>query len=334
MPEPLVIQVMRQFKADLLRQEQQQMQAMAQQWRRVEAALQDQVELFARRVAADQLTSGQLQSRRFQLDRYQSLLGQVRRELDKYANYAETLITDRQRSLAGAAITQAGQAIRAVATAAGVRIAFDVLPIAAVENMVGLAGNGSPLRNLLVESYGTGADGMLGQLIRATALGQNPQVTARAMVRQGLSQSLNRMMTTARTEQMRVYRESSRMAYQASGVVSAYRRLATRDSRTCAGCLMSDGEAYALDEPMAEHAQGRCTLLPAVDGLPPVQWEAGPDWFRRQAPATQRSILGTGRFAAWQEGRFDLDALVTVRRNATWGDSVQSTPLRDLINAN
>ncbi|MCB0104378.1 MAG: hypothetical protein KDE53_00655, partial [Caldilineaceae bacterium] len=194
---PLVIDVMTAHKAALLRQEQQQMTAMAQQWRRVEDALQDQVELFARRVADDRLNPSQLRSRQFQLDRYQSLLAQVRIEFDKYTNYADALITERQRTLGRTAITNAGQAIRAVATEAGVRIAFDVLPTAAIENMVALAGNGSPLRDLLVDSYGAASEGMLNQLIRASAVGKNPRETARAMVREGLSQSLNRMMVVA-----------------------------------------------------------------------------------------------------------------------------------------
>ncbi|MCB0109776.1 MAG: hypothetical protein KDE53_27830, partial [Caldilineaceae bacterium] len=218
-----------------------------------------------------------------------------------------------------------------MATEAGVRIGFDVLPVAAIENMVGLAGNGSPLRDLLVDSYGVASDGMLNQLIRATALGKNPRVTARAMVREGLSQSLNRMMVTARTEQLRVYRESSRMAYQASGVVEKHRRLATRDSRTCPACLMLDGEEMELDQPLREHPQGRCTTIPVVTGLPTVEWEKGPDWFRRQPPDVQRSILGKGRYDAWAAGQFDLDQLVSVRQDSTWGDSVQPTPLRDLL---
>lgn len=255
-------------------------------------------------------------------------------ELNKYINYVYALITSQQRTLAQTAIAQAGQAIQAVATDAGVRIAFDILPVSAIENMVGLAGNGSPLRTVLQNSYGVGADGMLNQLILATALGQNPRATAQAMVRQGLSQSLNHMMVVARSEQLRVFRESSRMTYQQSGVVSGYKRLATKDSRTCPACLFSDGELYRLDEPLREHAQGRCSLLPVVDGLPPVTWQTGQDWFREQPPSTQRSILGKGRFEAWQQGRFDLDALITVRQNATWGDSVQPTPLRELISGN
>lgn len=331
---PLVVDIMTANKQALLRREQQQMQAMAQQWRRVEAALQDQVELFARRVAEDGLTIGQIQSRQFQLDRFQSLLRQVRAELDKYTDYVEPMISNRQQEMAQTGIDHAAAAINAVGEQYGVTIRFDQLPIGAVESMVGLSGAGSPLRDLLVGSYGAGADAMLNQLVTGVALGRNPRVIARMMVRQGLSQSLNRMLVIARTEQLRVYRESSRQTYIHSGVVERYKRLATKDRRTCPACLFADGQIYELGETMAEHPAGRCTMVPVVTGFPPVTWQSGQDWFRAQPADTQRSILGPGRFAAWQRGAFDLDALVTVRTNATWGDSLQPTPLRELISGN
>jgi len=319
------------FRSDLLRQDAAQMRAMTERWRQVEANLQAEVLRFTERVRQDGLTVGQLQSRQFQLDRYVSLLSQVRRELDKYTDYAEPVIVAGQRQAAATGINAATAAINAVASEAGTRIAFDVLPVNAVQNLVGLAGNGSPLRTLLVGSYGAGADGMFNELINATAKGQNPRVTARNMVRQGLSQSLDRMLLTARTEQLRVFRESSRQQYINSGVVTQYRRLATKSPRTCLGCLLSDGELYELEDSLREHPGGRCTLIPVVKGFPPVKWETGQDWLLNQSTATQRSIMGPGRFKAWQEGRIDLPAMVTVRRNSIWGDSVQPTPLRDLV---
>lgn len=328
---PLVVDVINGFKADLMRKEAQQMQSMARRWQQVEASLQDRVEVFASRVAQDGLTPSQIQSRQFQLDRYNSLLRQVTRELDKYTDYADGLITTGQRQAAQLGIQAASSAIRAVA---GARTAFDILPIDAIENMVGLAGDGSPLRTLLQASYSSGAQGMLDQLIRSTALGVNPQVTAQNMVRLGLSQSLNRMMTVARTEQLRVHRESSRQQYQQSGVVENYRRLATRDSRTCMACLMADGEVYELTETLREHPNGRCTTIPTVTGFAPVAWQKGPDWFMQQDQATQRKMLGNGRYNAWQDGRFNLDQLVQQRSNSIWGDSLQVTPLRDLLSGN
>lgn len=331
MPDPLVVRTMNAFKADLLRQETTQMAAMARRWRQTEAALLDQVELFARRVADDKLTRAQLQDAQYMLDRSQSLLRQARREFDKYVRYAGPLIETRQRQLGEQGIQHAGAAIEAVSSEAGVEIGFNRLPVSAVENMVGLAGDNSPLTTLLESKYGAGVDGMFTELIRATALGKNPRETAQRMVREGFSQSLTQMMVIARTEQLRVYREAARQSYQESGVVERFRRLATRDNRVCAACLMADGEYYELDQFLRAHPQCRCTIVPVVEGFPEVQWQKGPDWFMEQSAKTQQDILGPGRFAAWNDGRFDLDQLITVRSNAQWGDSIQPTPLKVLL---
>ena len=164
------------------------------------------------------------------------------------------------------------------------------------------------------------------------ALGYNPRKTARLMA-QAATGSLNRMMVIARTEQLRVYRQASLESYRASGVVTGYKRLATHDNRVCPACLMAEGTRYDLDETMPEHPQGRCALVPVVAGVPNVTWVGGADWFEAQSPTMQRDILGKGRYYAWQNGDFDLEQLVTVKRNPVWGDSLQVTPLRELVHA-
>lgn len=331
MPDPLVVQVMNGFRRDLLQKEAQQRTRMARQWMGVERALQEQVESFAERVARDGLTPGQIRSRQFQMDRYASLLAQTRLELDKYVDVVQPDIEAQQRRLGQLGAQSAIAAINAVT--GGVRAGFDVLPVGAIENMVGLAGNGSPLHTLLRASYGAGAHGMLEQLIHGVALGVNPRNIARNMVRLGLSQTLNRVMVTARTEPLRVYREASRQQYQASGVVTHFRRLATRDRRTCPACLFADGEVHELGDNLREHPQGRCTTVPVVQGFKPVEWEKGIDWFRKQPPKVQAKMLGRGRFDAWQSGQIELEQVVSVRANDTWGDSLQPTPLRDIFSA-
>jgi len=90
---------------------------------------------------------------------------------------------------------------------------------------------------------------------------------------------------------------------------------------------MAEGEFYELDEVLREHPQGRCTMVPKVMGVSTPKWLQGADWFRSQDADTQRSILGAGRYNAWRDGKFDLDQLVTVKRDSVWGDSVQATPL-------
>jgi len=324
---PLVVEVMNTFRQDILRREDAQRRRMATAWLQVERSLRDQVELFTQRVAADGLTAGQIRSRQFQLDRFASLLGQTRQQLDQYMDVVEPQIADQQRRMGAQGIRQASAAIRAI----GTRIGFDVLPVGAIENLVGLAGDGSPLRSVLENSYGAGAQGMLDQLLRGVAQGKNPRVIARNMLRDGLAQTLNQVMVTARTEPLRVFREASRQQYQASGVVEGFRRLATKSSRTCPGCLFADGEYYDVGESLREHAGGRCSTVPVVTGFKPVQWETGKDWFRKQSPATQKKVLGPGVWNLWKDGKIELEQTATVHRNDIWGDSVRPTPLRELV---
>lgn len=327
MPDSAVVVQMRQYKAALLRQEQSQMREMAQRWLGVERRLHGQMDALAldmTRIAAD---GGRVSQEMLMTQvRYRELLIQLQGELRGFTDNVEVQITEQQRRLARLGIAHAENAIQVQ----GIRAGFNRLPVEAVENMVGLAGNGSPLRALLTATWPDAALGMTQELINGVALGWNPRKTARAMAA-GATRSLDRMMVVARTEQLRVYKESNRQSYIASGVVTSYARLATHDRRVCAACLMDEGHVYELDETMPEHPQGRCTLIPYVKGVPNPQWKKGEEWFREQDVATQTSILGKGRYEAWQQGRFGLDDLVRVIPNTIWGDSLGVVPLRELV---
>ena len=88
---------------------------------------------------------------------------------------------------------------------------------------------------------------------------------------------------------------------------------------------------YKITEIVPDHAQGRCTSVPVVKGMPPVEWASGEEWLLLQDEATQRSILGAGRFEAWQDGAFEFGDLVTRTRDAVWGEGVRPTPLSELV---
>jgi hypothetical protein len=329
---PLIVDVATSFRASILRREADQMQRLAARWRDVEQALLAEMELVANDVL-ERRAAGRTIDREtlLRIERYQALLRDARVQLVRFGDVAVREITTAQRTLAETAIEHAGTLIRLAA--GGRDIGFNQLAVGAVENMVGIAGDGSPLNPLLRQAFGDGLERMTTQLIRSTALGRNPRQTAELMA-QGNRAALNRTLVVARNEQLRVYREASRQQYEASGVVQGFRRLATRDTRTCIACIMSDGEEYSVNETLREHVQGRCAMIPIVVGVRPVQWQRGPTWFREQNAATQRSILGPGKYEAWRAGKFDLDQLVNVRRNATWGDSVQVAPLSELVGAN
>lgn len=326
--EPLVVQIMREHKAGLLRREQSLQRDMAQQWLRVEQALLDKIELLAR----DALVRRELgqpvdQEALFALERYQSLLAQVRRELSGYTDQIEVQLAAQQQSMGREALYHAKAAIEAT----GLTGSFDLLPIEAVEALVGLAGDGSPLRTLLERTWPDGVMRLTDTLIRNTALGINPRRTAREMA-DGMTATLDHMLMIARTEQLRAYREMTLQQYAKSGVVRGFRRLATRDRRTCAACLFADGELYeGLDTRLRTHVCCRCTMVPVVVGMPALNWQKGMEWFKVQNRDVQQSILGPGRYAAWKQGTFDLRDVVKVEPNPIWGDSIRPRPLRELV---
>jgi len=174
-------------------------------------------------------------------------------------------------------------------------------------------------------------------LMDGTALGWNPRKTARAALGApglssgGMARGLGRIMTIARTEQLRVYREASRMQYQASGVVDGYKRISAKDDRVCMACLIADGTFYPLSEPLADHPNGRCALIPCVKGVGRPEWQTGQAWFLEQSEDQQRQTMGAAKYAAWRAGKFDLTSLVQATDDPVWGPSIGVTPLRGLV---
>lgn len=323
-----VVDAINSHRAALLARESAAMQAQAQAWLGVEQALQTQVEALALELAQNPgtATMGQLQRSR----RYRALLAQTQDELRRYENYLEPRIRSGQVDMITLALQNSQQAVNAVATEAGIVVPFDRLPVSAVNDMVGLAGDGSPLRAVLADASRVGPDAMARELVNGIALGRNPMAVARTAMRLGLGQSFTRMQTIARTEQLRVYRETTLASYGASNVVIGYRRLSARDDRVCPACLMADGRFYRVEDGFDEHPNGRCALIPVLRNVQPVAFQTGQQWFAQQPEATQRRILGAGRYDAWSSGRASLDDMVSRDWSDDWGGSLRATRVRDL----
>lgn len=322
--QPEVIRVLDAFRARLLAQEAAQFQVMAERWLMVEGALESRIFELAM-LASEQgnLTPGQLA----RWDRYVELLRQVRAEVARYVDVVAPEIEGRQLAILGESIGVSRQALESM----GVNVAagFNTVKASAVRDMVGVLADGSPLSRLLRESWLDGAAALSTVLIKNTALGINPRQTARDM-RNAVGGSLDRMLRIARTEQLRVSREATRESYQKSGIVTGYRRLARKDRRTCAACLIEDGRLYGLDESFVEHVNGRCALVPVLDSMD-VKWQRGKRWLLEQPADVQREILGPGRYDGWKAGKFRLEDIPTVHKDEVWGDSLQIRTLRELM---
>ena len=323
---PLILDVATAFKDGLLQREVAQMAEAARRWLVVERTLQDSIDALAFELANTGTPTMGMLSRSA---RYQALRRQIAAELDKYAQYMDGRITDGQRNAVSLALDYSATSINAAAESQMV-IPFNRLPVSATENLIGMAGDGSPLIDVLNDATRGAADRMGERLIAGLALGKNPIEVARQAVRLGLGTSFTRMQTIARTEMLRAAREATLQSYRASNVVTAYRRLSARDRRTCAACLFADGNIYPLGESFDQHPNCRCVATPILRGLPPIEWQTGQQWFTRQPEGTQLAILGRGRYDLWRRGEASLDDMISRDWSDTWGGSLRVTSVGDL----
>lgn len=263
--------------------------------------------------------------RKGQLDRYNSLMAQVRDELTALGNEASDEVAALQREAVQLGFDLSKRQFEAM----GVTASFDMLPAAATQQMVGFLSDGTPLNALLQTLGEVSAQRVGSTLSQAIALGWGPRKTAEKLRREtGLS--LTRAMRIARTEQLRAFRASTIEGYRQSGIVTGYRRMSARNANTCIACLLKDGEIYALASDFHDHPNGRCTIVPIIneDYGVNVEWESGRTWFGKQDEATQRKILGGGVHDAWKKKEIALEDMAHLRQDSTWGDSWQAASLQ------
>lgn len=327
--QSIVVQRMKEFQQDLLARDTETMFNMAERWLQLEGALEANISLLAVELseAGQEVSLASVYRHR----RYQALLSQMQAEMKAYDLWAAEYIAGNQQKLGVLGIEHAADAIRLSFIEGGLGAGqfFDKLPVSAIELMVGNAGDGGPIYELLQTAYPAAADNMTNILIQNTALGIGPGETAKAMMN-GVAGGLNHALTVASTEQLRVYREASRMQYEASDAVSGYRRFASKSGNTCAVCLALDGELYPTKDLVYVHPRDRCAMIPLVKGVPEPKWELGVDWLGRQDSAMQQQIIGKGAFEMWENGEIGLMDLVKKTEHPIWGPSLQRNTLASL----
>jgi hypothetical protein len=200
--------------------------------------------------------------------RYKQLRDQIEREIARYnREYAVGMIEGQQAQYAKLGIDAAQTAMRSAMGTIGYN--FNLINIDAVANMIGFAGNGSPLYTLLQKDYGDAVSGLTNALINGIARGYGPVKTAREMAN-GFGMGLDRAILIARTETIRSYRTATTEQYRASGAVTGFRRLVWKPT-ACMGCLMRDGEYFDVAEELSDHPGGRCTSISSIRGVKDVK---------------------------------------------------------------
>jgi SPP1 gp7 family putative phage head morphogenesis protein len=340
---PEVIRVIDGFRADLMRGEARAATQLVRAYGPIYSRLATDIDVLLGQVESQQLTINQT----LKLNRLQAIQRQIEAELATFSEFAQGTIGRAQADAVSLSQLR-NQRVVSAALPPGlnlelldsVGITWNQLPATAVESMVGFSGDGAPLANLLDPLGPEVRAGVTQELTDGIARGRSPRESAR-LIRNRFGMGLTRSLRISRTEQLRSYREATRLSYQQnSNIVKGYTRHASKDARTCMACLALDGKRYPLSVPLNEHVQGRCALVPDTIqysdlGLnvpsPVTRRELGPDWFNRQTPGAQLDMMGPRRYKAWNSGEFNFTDQAKIVPNSTWGESAIVKPLKELI---
>ena len=196
----------------------------------------------------------------------------------------------------------------------------------------GMTANGSPLDRLLDKSFGQMKEGMEQALITGISTGQGSSWIADQLMKAAEIPE-QRALLIARTEVNRAYRVANLETMRESRAVRGYRRMCYKDT-ACLACLMLDGEYYDKMEDFSDHPNGKCSAVPVTKHFDPANdpsWQKGRDWFMEQDEATQRRLMGAGRYELWKQQGVDPRDMVFVKPNPVWGGSPAVRSLSELI---
>ncbi len=168
-------------------------------------------------------------------------------------------------------------------------------------------------------------------IIEGVKLGRNPVKIAQD-IRKAFGVGLSDAIRTTRTVQLWAYREATRANYILnSNIVKGWIWLAALDDRTCTSCMAMHGTIHGLEESLDDHYNGRCAMLPLLDGVDYGIPDAE-EWFNALADTQKIKQMGAGRYRAYSEGRFKFSQLSKVVDDPIYNTMRVETPLKELIN--
>lgn len=232
-------------------------------------------------------------------------------------------------------------------TIAALSVVWDAPNFGAIQSLVGMLGDGSPL-SLIFSEYGAAAAQRLSDtLLRGFMLGKGPRTVA-GWLRADLGGSLSRALTISRTEIVRAYRQAKTASFEANpDLVTGWVWICALDSTSCIGCIEQHGSVHPPDEQLEDHPNGKCAQQPLTPsyaelaqrfGIPeladipdPVPAVAsGESWFLRQPLSVQAGIVNPQALDLYKSGRVSFADLVRTREDRVWGKAIGPAPLRDL----
>jgi SPP1 gp7 family putative phage head morphogenesis protein len=281
----------------------------------------------------------------FAQSQYQTLITELGEATLAFIHRAIATVTANQREAVGRAPTDAERLILS-ALGPAPRYARDMmlqrftkLPAPQLEHLIGRAGDGQPLGNLLAEIVPASVTAAKNALAYGVATGQNPRIIAQdVQVRTGMART--RALAVARTETLGAYRHVAQERFKDSRVVQQWEWRAKLDARTCPSCMAMNGTLHPISEPLASHPNCRCVSTPRTaswaelgftgipDNRPPS--ESPEDRFAQLPEAEQLAILGATRLNAYNEGLISMGDLVHDTHSQRWGRGRRMATLQEM----
>jgi SPP1 gp7 family putative phage head morphogenesis protein len=353
MPNPPdILKASTRFKRKLLRENDKALREMARTYAAAWKKLKPQFDALTKQIEeARRLNQKVKPSWIFRQQRYRLLMNQAEAEIMKFGKFASGAIGDQQRKALTLGVNHSTELMQLSlgpppqeVVRAGYRVSWARIPKEALQNIVGVLADGSPLdykfKNLPKEV----AQGVKDVISTGIAQGQNPKVMARE-IKRTFDGALSNALTTCRTETLRAYRTASHENYRAnSDVVKGWIRSASKGPRTCAACWGEDGTFHTLDEDLGDHPSGRCVAIPQTkswDELFPDLDMSGikdtsakpydpTESFDKLSEVDKLRVLGRTRLEMYKRGEITLRDLATTQKSKIWGDSIRPKNLKEL----
>lgn len=266
----------------------------------------------------------------FRVSRLDSILSQVRDEVETYSQSAGKLIESRQEQLALLAQRHARDLANVALPPDFKGSTWKYVASEQLKDLIGFARDGSPLHKILKEVAPDATNRVRDAFLQGVGSGQTPTQIING-VREHLGGNMARMLTIVRTEDMRAYRSSTLRAFQENNdVIDGWVWVASLTGDACAMCIAMHGTEHDINDEMDSHPNCRCVQAPKTKSYSVLGYgardldlgfESGEDWFARQSTDTQQRVLGGAKFAAYQDGKISLADCVKRTQNRDWGGS-------------
>lgn len=295
-------------------------------WRRIKDKLD---KLVSQIEAAQQKGEEFSPSWLFQKDRLVSLQAQVLEEMARFAKDAERVITEKQEWASYLAVEQLNEMLERAGwpPSEGITTSFSTLSMMTTRFLIGATAQGSPLRDLLDKLGPEASRNIREALVGGLIAGQHPSVIARE-IRKDFGGNLARALTVARTEILRAYRETTRLALLTQNVANGWIWHSALGTRTCAFCWSMHGTRHPATERMATHPRCRCAMVPDVKPWSEMgidvqgsvlEVPSGEELFKALDPDAQRKVLGPKLFELYKDGKITLAHVRGFRDDPLWG---------------